>query len=118
MTVPCWSQREETGTNEERREVKERERQKQIERKIPAGRAALSLSELVKFLAEDYTHIYTQAESTGICIVFYFLFFLFFFPSSSFLLALSCLSVSGGRWHEEEEEGFHCVSTEPLFQSS
>ena len=50
--------------------------------------------------------------------VLYFISSFFFVPS--FLLALSCLSVSGGRWQEEEEEeeGFHCVSVEPLFQSS
>lgn len=111
--MPCWSQRRETETNEERQEVKERERQKQIERKIPVGCAALSLSKLVKFPEEDYT----QNRNMYCVLVPLFLKKISSLPS---YCTRSLLSQEGGGHEEEEEgeEGVHCGSAEPLFQSS
>lgn len=88
MTVPCWSQREETETNEERQEVKEQERQKQIEREIAVRRAALSLSELVKFPGEDYTHVCTHTQKVQahvLCFISSSFFFCSFLPTRSLL---------------------------------
>lgn len=93
--------------------MKERERQEQIERRIPVGRSALAL------LAGEVScrlHTYTQAESVGTCTVFKF----FAFFSSPFLLNRSLLSLEGGGIKRSTGGGskFHCVSAETLFQCS
>lgn len=95
--------------------MKERERQEQIERRIPVGRSALALlAGEVSCRLHTYTHrLKVQAH------VLYLNSSLFFL-SSPFLLNRSLLSLEGGGIQRSRGGGskFHCVSAETLFQCS
>lgn len=105
MTVPCWSQWEETEINAERQEVRERHGYSQ------RYQWGISLSGSVE-PERDYAYIHIGSKYRHMCCVVSS-FFCHFLSLHS--LAFSCLSVSGGRWQQEEEEDrFHCVSAEPI----
>lgn len=86
--MPWWNQGEETEANEERQDVKEKDRQKTDREKDTSGAMQLSLSELLKFPKEDYTHTCPQAESAGahvLCFISSFFFFCSFLSAGSLL---------------------------------